>query len=126
MSVKLIYRLLNCDYVWTFLDKDYCLSYLSPNGKQRYRVLFCSRMQFASTRVPIFSEKAQIISVDTLDGLACTHEVRRHVRLIVNDLLSSPCIFSPSSPFNQVAVPPGCTYEPLKPRTGPPVKVREN
>lgn len=86
-------------------------------------------MQFAaqtSTRVPIFSEKAQIITVDTLDGLACTHEARRHVQLLVNDFLSSMCIFSPPSPTNQVAVPPGCTYEPLKPRTGPPVKVREN
>ena len=89
-------------------------------------------MQFAaqtSTRVPIFSEKAQIITVDTLDGLACTHEARRHVQLLVNDFLSSMYLlstFSPPSPTNQVAVPPGCTYEPLKPRTGPPIKVREN
>ena len=93
-----------------------------PNGNNC--VLLCSRVQFASAKVPIFSEKAQIITVDTLDGLACTHEVRRHVRLLVNDFLSSPYIIA-SPPINQVAVPPGCTYEPLKPRTGPPVKVRE-
>ncbi|KAL5486646.1 hypothetical protein EMCRGX_G019154 [Ephydatia muelleri] len=46
-------------------------------------------------RAPIFAEAAQIHTVDTLEGLACTHEV---------------------------AVPAGQVFEPLKVRVGPPVK----
>ena len=41
-----------------------------------------SRMEVAvqpSTRVPMFSEAAQTIQVETLDGLACTHQARRTV-----------------------------------------------
>ena len=32
-----------------------------------------------STRVPMFSEPAQTIPVETLDGLACTHQARRNI-----------------------------------------------